>query len=318
MSQTRRQGTQILQDEVDSAIALVRTHCGNVTRKLEKVKDMVSRYCENKGRSSASASAPAAEAAAPLAPAPAVAAAAPPPTPTVLPYGLNTIQEENEESNASASSAPAPALAPAEAAAAAASGPSVPVSLKSKGPESWSDFRKKVGEGTPLKTGKADTLDKISTLWTQAKGGKNVTEIARYLKNELQIESNLANRKAPALAKIASNYVQRGTRSTRAPSNRATRTVRKAAPAPPVEESSNNFVARMNAAGKKNAEEKERKFLESQRLREEYKRQNALAATPVQTRRVPLPAPAANRNVNRSAPIAALNPYGSQKEDLSL
>lgn len=78
----------------------------------------------------------------------------------------------------------------------------------------------------------------------------------------------------------------------------------------------------MNAAGAKNAEEKERKFLESQRLKEEYKRQNALAATPVQTRRVPMAAAnAANRNVNRSAPIAALDPYApaSQKdEDLSL
>jgi hypothetical protein len=201
---------------------------------------------------------------------------------------------------------------------AAEAGPSVPVSLKSKGPESWSDFRKKVGEGTPLKTGKAGTLDKISTLWTQAKAGKNVTEIARYLKNELQIEPSVANLKAPALAKIASNYVKKGTRSARAPSNRATR---KAAPAPPVEESSNNFVARMNAAGARIAEEKERKFLESQRLKEEYRRQNALAATPVQTRRAPLPAAAAaaNRNVNRSAPIAALDPYASQNgEDLSL
>ena len=222
MSQTRRQGTQILQDEIDSAIALVRTHSTNVTRKLEKVKDMVSRYCENKGRSSLAA----APAALPAAPAAAVAAAPPPPTPTVLPYGLNTIQEENEESNAS----------PAPAAAGPNVGPSVPVSLKSKGPESWSDFRKKVGEGTPLKTGKQGTLDKISTLWTQAKGGKNVTEIAQYLKNELQIESNLANRKAPALAKIASNYIKRGTRSARPPSNKGTRTVRKpaVAPAPPV------------------------------------------------------------------------------------
>lgn len=305
MSQTRRQGTQILQDEIDSAIALVRTHSSNVTRKLEKVKDMVSRYCENKGRSAAAAPA------APVAAAPAAAAAPPLPTPTVLPYGLNTIQEENEESNGSAAQA-APVPVPAEA------GPSVPVSLKSKGPESWSDFRKKVGEGTPLKTGKAGTLDKISTLWTQAKAGKNVTEIARYLKNELQIEPSVANLKAPALAKIASNYVKKGTRSARAPSNRATR---KAAPAPPVEESSNNFVARMNAAGARIAEEKERKFLESQRLKEEYRRQNALAATPVQTRRAPLPAAAAaaNRNVNRSAPIAALDPYASQNgEELSL
>jgi hypothetical protein len=276
---------------------------------------MVSRYCENKGRSApaAPAVAPAAAAAAAAAVAPAAAAAPPPslPTPTVLPYGLNTIQEENEESNGSA-------LASAVAPVAAEAGPSVPVSLKSKGPESWSDFRKKVGEGTPLKTGKAGTLDKISTLWTQAKAGKNVTEIARYLKNELQIEPSVANLKAPALAKIASNYVKKGTRSARAPSNRATR---KAAPAPPVEESSNNFVARMNAAGARIAEEKERKFLESQRLKEEYRRQNALAATPVQTRRAPLPAAAAaaNRNVNRSAPIAALDPYASQNgEELSL
>jgi hypothetical protein len=312
MSQSRRQGTQILQDEIDSAIALVRTHGINVTRKLEKVKDMVSRYCENKGRSSA---APAASASAVAAAAPPVAPAAPVPTPTVLPYGLNTIQEENEESNTNANTLAAPAL-PAEAQA----GPSVPVSLKSKGPESWSDFRKKVGEGTPLKTGKQGTLDKISTLWTQAKGGKNVTEIAQYLKNELQIEPSLANRKAPALAKIASNYVKRGTRSARPPSNKGTRTVRKTAVAPAAEESSNNFVARMNAAGARNAEEKERKFLESQRLKEEYKRQNALAATPVQTRRVPMAA-AANRNANLSAPIAALDPYAptSQKsEDLSL
>jgi len=45
MSQTRRKGLAILQDEIADIVRVVKNHTENVTRRLEKVKDMTSKYC---------------------------------------------------------------------------------------------------------------------------------------------------------------------------------------------------------------------------------------------------------------------------------
>lgn len=292
MSQTRRRGTQILQDEIESAIALSKSHSENMTRKLEKVKDMVSRYCESKG--------PVAAAAAPLAPAPLAAAplAAVAPTPTVL-GALSPIAEVNESESLA---------------------PSVPMSLKSKGPKPWSNFRSMVGKDTQLKVGQTETSKKIATLWEQAKKGSSTNQIAQYLKNELQVAPSLANKKAPELVKIATNYAKptlskRVTRTVR-PVNQ-TRKVSTVAPINPNTETDDEFWARMGKKANENAAIKNSTALQQAENRRQV-REAALRATPALTpgksRQVPL---AANVNPNRSAPIPTLVPQ-PRADSLSL
>ena len=322
MSQTRRRGNQILQDEIDSAIALVKTHNTNITRKLEKVKDMVSRYCENKG------TAPAPAPSAPSAPAPSAPSApsAPvsqfsAPTPTVL----STIPETNESNsnntnvNRFAQSLP---VAPLGASA------SVPVSLKSKGPKPWTNFRTMVGKDTQLKVGQTETSKKIATLWEQAKKGSSTNQIAQYLKNQLQVAPSLANKKAPELAKLAINYAKptlskRVTRTVRTgPAVNKTRNV----PINPNTETDDEFWARMGKQANANAANKNARAMQQAENRRISRGEAALRATPALTpgksRQVPL---AANANVNRSSPIPTLmrnttvvNPTTGKEEELSL
>jgi hypothetical protein len=335
MSQTRRRGTQILQDEIDSAIALVKTHNTNITRKLEKVKDMVSRYCENKG----------------TAPAPAPVAfpntsnslreAAPAPTATAL----SPIPEGNESN-----SSPSPVVAPSNSLAASAS---VPVSLKSKGPKPWSNFRTLVGKNTQLKVGQTATSQKIASLWEQAKKGSSTNEIAKFLKNQLQVEPGLANQKAPELAKIAVNYAKptlskRVTRtvgsngsvggagsaaaaaasSSQGAAARVTQKKNKVplagAPINPNTESDEQFWSRMGQQANANAARKNATALQQAENRRLSRTEAALRATPLKNRQVPLAAQA-NTNVNRSAPIPTLvrnptvvNPTTGEEEQLSL
>ena len=282
MSQTRRRGTQILQDEIASAIALSKSHSENMTRKLEKVKDMVSRYCESKG--------PVAAAVAPLVAAPLASAPAVAPTPTVLPGALSPIAEMNESESLA---------------------PSVPANLKSKGPKPWSNFRSMVGKDTQLKVGQTETSKKIATLWEQAKKGSSTNQIAQYLKNELQVVPSLANKKAPELVKIATNYAKptlskRVTRTVR-PANQ-TRKVSAVAPINPNTETDDEFWARMGKKANENAANKNARALQQAENRRQV-REAALRATPALTpgksRQVPL---AANVNPNRSAPIPTLVP----------
>lgn len=290
MSQTRRRGTQILQDEIVSAIALSKSHSENMTRKLEKVKDMVSRYCESKGAVAAVA-----------APAASVA-----PTPTVL-GALSPIAEVNESESL-------PPSVPVSL-------PSVPASLKSKGPKPWTNFRTMVGKDTQLKVGQTETSKKIATLWEQAKKGSSTNQIAQYLKNELQVAPSLANQKAPELAKIATSYAKpslskRVTRTVR-PVNQ-TRKVNAVGPINPNTETDDEFWARMGKKANENAANKNARAIQQAENRRISRAEAALRATPALTpgksRQVPM---AANGNPNRSAPIPTLVPQ-PRNVDLSL
>ena len=352
MSQTRRRGTQILQDEIDSAIALVKTHNTNITRKLEKVKDMVSRYCENKGAAAVAPSSSRASTAS-------LVEASPGPAPTVLPGALSPIPEGNESnSNTMVSSIPLAPLAPngASGASGASASASVPISLKSKGtgPKPWSNFRTLVGKNTQLKVGQTATSQKIATLWNQAKKGSSTNEIAKYLKNQLQVEPALANQKAPELAKIAVNYAKPtlskrvtrtvasngrvgGAGSAAAVASTAPRATLKknkvplaGAPINPNTETDEEFWARMGKQANANAVKKNANAMQQAETRRQVRAEAALRATPALTpgknRQVPLASVAeANTNVNRSGPIPTLvrnrtvvNPTTGQQEELSL
>lgn len=295
MSQTRRRGTQILQDEIESAISLSKSHSENMTRKLEKVKDMVSRYCESKG-------APAA--AAPLVAAPPASSsyasssyASVAPTPTVL-GALTPIAEVNESESLA---------------------PSVPVSLKSKGPKPWTNFRSMVGKDTQLKVGQTETSKKIATLWEQAKKGSSTNQIAQYLKNELQVAPSLANQKAPELVKIATNYAKptlskRVTRTVR-PVNQ-TRKVSAVGPINPNTETDDEFWARMGKKANENAANKNARAIQQAENRRQV-REAALRATPALTPGKSRQVPLAANGANRSAPIPTLVPQ-PRNLDLSL
>ena len=311
MSQTRRRGTQILQDEIESAIALVRTHNTNITRKLEKVKDMVSRYCEKKE----------------VVPTPYEAA----PSATVL----SPIAEGNETENSMVNSVPSNASV-----SSVPSNASVPLSLKSKGPKPWSNFRSLVGKDTQLKVGQTATSQKIASLWDQAKKGSSTNQIAQYLKNQLQVAPSLANKKAPELAKIAANYakpvlskrVTRTVGSASGPVVANSRVTQKKSKAPviggpinPNTETDDEFWARMGKQANANAARKNEMALQQAENRRKVREELAgrdLAATPLKSRQVPL---AANANVNRSSPIPTLvrnptvvNPTTGKEEELSL
>ena len=299
MSQTRRRGTQILQDEIVSAIALSKSHSENMTRKLEKVKDMVSRYCESKGVAAA--------AAVPVAAAPAASSsyASVAPTPTVL-GALSPIAEVNESESL-------PPSVPASLA------PSVPVSLKSKGPKPWTNFRSMVGKDTQLKVGQTETSKKIATLWEQAKKGSSTNQIAQYLKNELQVAPSLANQKAPELAKIATSYAKpslskRVTRTVR-PVNQ-TRKASTVGPINPNTETDDEFWARMGKKANENAATKNARAIQQAENRRQV-REAALRATPALTPGKSRQVPLAANGANRSAPIPTLVPQ-PRNVDLSL
>jgi len=314
-SQQRRKGTEILRDEINAIIDVVKTHSNNLTRRLEKVRDLTVKYCAEKPRGSLAAASlgPAAPAAA------AAAAPLPLPTPTVrsrIPQVLNTIPEANESEESPVA---------------------VPVSLgRSRGPVSWDTFRSKVGEGTDLKTGKSNTLLQISTLWKQVKEGKPVGEIEKYLRNQLKIDPSVAAQKAPELEKIARNHLARNGKAPT--SKRVTRTVKpngslgrvtasRKANKPvinPANESDDQFWQRMEQAATANNERKTSAALAAPAERSRV-REQALAAT-----RLAEPTPLKNRQVslaeiptlvpskNSRANPKVVNPSTGEEEDLSL
>lgn len=316
-SQTRRKGTEILRDEINAIIDVVKTHSNNLTRRLEKVRDLTVKYCAEKPRGSlAAAPAPAPAPTASLGP-----AALPLPTPTVrsrIPQVLNTIPEGNESQ-----------VSPV----------AVPVSLgRSRGPVSWDTFRSKVGEGTTLKTGKSNTLLQISTLWKQAKEGKPVGEIEKYLRNQLKIDPTVAAQKAPELEKIARNHVARNGKEPT--SKRVTRTVKpngslgrvtasRKVNKPvinPSNESDDQFWQRMEQAATANNERKTSAALaapaERTRVREEAARLQATRLaepTPLKNRQVSLAEiPTLVPSQNTRANPRVVNPSTGEEEELSL
>ena len=279
MSQTRRKGIEILRDEISSIIAVVKSHSDAVTRRLERVREMTTKYCSGAKDSLAAV------------------ASAPSLAPTFAPSGaLNTIPEGNENTESENNGI------------AAAAAPSL--RQKSKGPVNWSTFRTKVGEGTDLKTGQQSTLDRISTLWKQAKEGKPVGEIEKYLRNELKINAAVAAQKAPELEMIARSYANRSASTLRQPASRVTRRlpsvggVTSAAPAaaaprskkpkaePPPQENDAAFWERMEREANKNYKDKTAAALalpeQRARVRGEVEARNALKATPLKNRQVPL------------------------------
>jgi hypothetical protein len=212
---------------------------------------------------------------------------------------------------------------------------------KSKGPVNWSTFRTKVGEGTDLKTGQQSTLDRISTLWKQAKEGKTVGEIEKYLRNELKINAAVAAQKAPELEMIARSYANRSASTIRKPASSARVTrrlpsvggVTSAAPAaaaarskkPKVEAPQENdaaFWERMNREAMQNYENKTKRALALPEQRRRVQEEAALQATPLKNRQVPLasiptlvPQPTV-RTANQAALNSALG--GKLNEELDL
>lgn len=286
MSQTRRKGITILQDELNDIMRVVKSHSENVTHRLEKVKDMAARYCSDvKASASASPSLKAsASASLPKVPSSSLTAStsslkastgASIPTPTVLGPStyLNTVPEETSQNLLEEE---APELATGREAGAGAMGQGSITRKKSKGPVSWMTFRTKVGEGTTLKTGETATLKKISSLWEQAKGNGTVGDIERFLIGELHIEPSVAAQKAPELEAIARAFTgpERAVKAERAvtmkapkSSTRVTRKV-KTATAAAAEESQENWQKRMNKEGLANYEQKTKRALNSVAERE--------------------------------------------------
>ena len=353
MSQTRRKGIEILRDEISDISRVVNTHSENITRRLERVKDMVAKYCAGKGDTVA----PASSAAAPSASAASASSASasqpfslseqsPIPTPTVLGSRLNTIPEETNANLMESEEVSAPS------ASAAASAPLT--KLRSKGPVSWDSFRSKVGEGTNLKTGKGNTLRQISSLWTQAKNGKSASEIEKYLKNELRIEPSLAAAKAPELEAIARNVIQKkgaiqkkgttrksltasapnaGAAASNAAVSSKKVTRRKkvsTAAAAPASESNDEFWSRMNKEATANNKRKTEAALAlpaaSQRVRNEaaaMARAQALKATPLtnkvsQTPFKSRPGVQIPTLVPSRSTTTVINPSTGEEEELSL
>jgi len=382
-SQTRRKGTEILRDEINSIIGVVRAHSENLTRRLEKVRDLTVKYCAEKGRSlpgAANASAAAAAAAPARTRAPLPIA----PPPTILPGALNTIPEVNE-SNESMTPTNVEPGSPSVPLASQVPSQAVP---RSKGPVPWTMFRSKLAEGTNLKTGKTNTMRQVSALWEKAKAGNSVGDIEKYLRNQLKIEPAVAAQKAPELEKIARNAVGRITSKKPVTSRRVSRSLgpgggaltaanvatapaaaaAAAAAAPPKsrrgskvtsqanlpinpnKETDTAFWERMNTAAVKDAQNKTAAAYALPAQREDARAKAAellaarnaqlaarnsqvaaLAATPVQTRKVPLSSPLAeiptlvptsnNAGVPTSTAggtVEVINPTTGKKERVSL
>jgi hypothetical protein len=331
MSQTRRKGVEILRDELTDIIRVVGTHSQNITRRLERVRDLTNRHCGAK----ASLAVPVDDTTyvAPAEAAPGI------PSRTV---GLSTITEETEANLANSLETSPKVNAAANATAAE----------KAKGPVSWTDFRSKVGEGTNLKTGRGNTLSRISTLWKQTKEGKPVGEIEAYLRNELKIQADLAAQKAPELEQIARRYTnkaaakplavprptltKRKTKAVNAPLNaaggvapaplskRVTATRKKVAP---VAETDEEFWQRMNANATAHSKKVTNEALampeqrkKSQALAAQLKANHnakGLAATPLKSRPVSL-APIPTLVPSKNKPFTVTNPTTGEQEELDL
>jgi len=333
MSQTRRKGVEILRDELTDIIRVVGTHSQNITRRLERVRDLTNKHCGAK----ASLAVPVDDTTyvAPAEAAPGI------PSRTV---GLSTITEETEANLANSLETSPKVNAAANAAVTAAE--------KAKGPVSWSDFRSKVGEGTNLKTGRGNTLSRISALWKQTKEGKPVGEIEAYLRNELKIQADLAAQKAPELEQIARRYTnkaaakplavprptltKRKTKAANAPLNaaggvapvplskRVTATRKKVAP---VAETDEEFWQRMNANATAHSKKVTNEALampeqrkKSQALAAQLKANHnakGLAATPLKSRPVSL-APIPTLVPSKNRPFTVTNPTTGEQEELDL
>jgi hypothetical protein len=317
-SATRRKGTEILRDEINAIIGVVRSHSENLTRRLERVRDLTVKYCAEKPRGSSLSLAAAAPAAAPP-PLESMggAAASAVPAPTVFGQ-LNTIPEVNESAEAETLSLPV---------------------ARSRGPVSWDTFRSKVGEGTNLKTGKTNTLKQISTLWTQVKNGKSVGDIEKYLRNELKIEPTVAAQKAPELERIARNHLARTTKKSNAASasaaaapvksrrvsrsrlaNGTLGTVQAKKPINPNDETDEEFWARMNEAAVTNNKRKTEAALA---IPEQRKATAALAATrlpqtPLKNRTVPMAGQIPTLVPTMGKNPVVVNPTTGEEEELSL
>jgi hypothetical protein len=327
MSQTRRKGVEILRDELTDIIRVVSTHSQNITRRLERVRDLTNRHCGAKGSTVEDTTyvAPAATGI---------------PSPTV---GLSPIAEETEANLANSLANAAPALAPTAAEA------------KARGPVSWSDFRSKVGEGTNLKTGRGNTLSRISTLWKQTKEGKPVGEIETYLRNELKIEPQLAAQKAPELEQIARRFTNKAAakplvvprptltkrkgKGANAPLNLAggvaanaaavplSKKVTRKKVVPTVPETDEEFWQRMNANATAHSKKVTNEALampaqrkQSQALAAQLKANHnakGLAATPLKSRPVSL-APIPTLVPSKNKAFTVTNPTTGEEEELDL
>lgn len=307
MSQaTRRKGTEILRDEINAIIGVVKSHSENLTRRLERVRDLTVKYCAEKSRGSLSL----ASSLGPVggAGAAAAAAAAPAPTPTVF-GALNTIPEGNESAEAETLSLPV---------------------ARSRGPVSWDTFRSKVGEGTNLKTGKTNTLKQISTLWTQVKNGKSVGDIEKYLRNELKIEPSVAAQKAPELERIARNHLARTTskKPNTVQSKRVSRSrmpngslgmVQEKKPINPNDETDEEFWARMNEAAVTNNKRKTNAALAIPEQRKATALEaTRLAQTPLKNRTVPMAGQIPTLVPSMAKNPVVVNPTTGEEEELSL
>jgi len=231
MSQTRRKGLSILQDEIADIVRVVKNHTENVTRRLDKVKDMTSKYCSG------------------LAVAPSSAPSAPPNSgrPPLPP--MRSIPPPTVRSSVASAPSPASVASPVNASTS---------QKKSKGPVSWTTFRSKVAEsqltdGSLLKTGEPSTLKKVASLWEMAKANGSVGDIEKFLIDELKVTPLVAAEKAPELEAIA-----RGSAAATASKQLGTR---KKVLTPVVEESINNWSRRMTNEGTANYERKTQKAM---------------------------------------------------------
>ena len=177
-----------------------------------------------------------------------------------------------------------------------------------------------VGKDTQLKVGQTETSKKIATLWEQAKKGSSTNQIAQYLKNELQVVPSLANKKAPELVKIATNFAKptlskRVTRTVR-PVNQ-TRKVPAVGPINPNTETDDEFWARMGKKANENAANKNARAIQQAENRRVSRTEAALRATPALTPGKSRQVPMAANGVNRSAPIPTLVPQ-PRADSLSL
>ena len=241
MSQTRRKGLAILQDEIADIVRVVKNHTENVTRRLEKVKDMTSKYCAglpivgspSSSTSPSSSAAPVPSGLPPLAPIRSV----PPPT-------VRSIAAPASTSAVNLSAAPTTAVNGSTS--------------KAKGPVPWTTFRSKIADsqlinGSLLKTGKDSTIKKVASLWEMAKANGSVGDIEKFLIDELKVTPAVAAEKAPELEAIA----RAATVSKAAPKSMT----RKKVLTPVVEESINNWSRRMTNEGTANYERKTQKAM---------------------------------------------------------
>lgn len=286
-SQTRRKGLAILQDEINDISRVVKNHTENLTRRLEKVKDMTSKYCGDLVKKS-------------LVPAPAPLPVPAPvssvPRPTVGSRALNTIPEADETNSLSL-------------------GPAPEMKLKSRGPVAWTTFRSKIADsqladGSLLKTGEPATLKKVASLWEMAKTKGSIGDIEKYLVEELRVEPSVAAQKAPELEVIARGFAEKAKNKTRkvlpnsAPlSKKLTRTKKVPVPSGP-EETIENWSKRMTNMGTTNYEAKTKKALDDYAQRAKSRALAATRLTPGKNRpgvTIPTLVPFENKTINGKA-----------------